>query len=158
MFGALAYGGDPGARSLRKAIAMGAEGKSGERRRPGRPAKAAAERRDAVIGVRVNAGERALLADRAAAAGWDVGTYLREAGLRRRIVGAVPAVNVEAWRALARTTSNLNQLTAHLNAGHRPDPTGTRRLGETLTALAEAVRVLRLALLGVTPEAVEEAG
>ncbi len=120
--------------------------------------KAAEERRDAVIGVRVNAGERALLADRAAAAGWDVGTYLREAGLRRRVVGAVPSVNVEAWRALARTTSNLNQLTAHLHAVHRPDPTGTRRLGETLTALAEAVRVLRLALLGVTPEAVEEAG
>ncbi len=151
-------GATQGARSLRKAIAMGAEEKSGERRRPGRPAKAAGERRDTVIGVRVNAGERALLADRAAAAGWDVGTYLREAGLRRRVVGTVPAVNVEAWRALARTTSNLNQLTAHLNAGHRPDPTGTRRLGETLTALAEAVRALRLALLGVTPEAVEEAG
>jgi len=137
---------------------MSAEGTTGERRRPGRPAKAAGERRDAVIGVRVNAGERALLADRAATAGWDVGTYLREAGLRRRVVGTVPSVNVEAWRALARTTSNLNQLTAHLNAGHRPDPTGTRRLGETLTALAEAVRALRLALLGVTPEAVEEAG
>ena len=113
---------------------MGAEGKVGERRRPGRPAKAAAERRDAVIGVRVNAGERALLADRAAAAGWDVGTYLREAGLRRRVVGTVPAVNVEAWRALARTTSNLNQLTAHLNAGHLPDPTA-RAAGATLTAL-----------------------
>ncbi len=137
---------------------MSAEGTSGARRRPGRPAKAAGERRDAVIGVRVNAGERALLADRAAAAGWDVGTYLREAGLRRRVVGVAPAVNVAAWRELARTTSNLNQLTAHLNAVHRPDPTDTGRLGETLTALAEEVRVLRLVLLGVTPEAREEAG
>jgi len=137
---------------------MSAEGTSGARRRPGRPAKAAEERRDAVIGVRVNTGERALLADRAAAAGWDVGAYLREAGLRRRVVGAVPAVNVEAWRELARTTANLNQLTAHLNAGRLHDPTGTGRLGETLAALAEAVRVLRLALLGVAPEAVEEAG
>jgi len=117
---------------------MSADGKSGEHRRPGRPAKAAEERRDAVIGVRVNAGERALLAD--------------------RVVGTVPAVNVEAWRALARTTSNLNQLTAHLNAGHRPDPTGTGQLGETLTTLGEEMRVLRLALLGVAPEAVEEAG
>jgi len=158
MFGALACGDGPAARRSRKAIAMGAEGKTGERRRPGRPAKTAEERRDAVIGVRVNAGERTLLADRAAAAGWDVGTYLREAGLRRRVVGAVPAVNVEAWRELARTTANLNQLTAHLNAGHRPDPTGTGRLGETLAALAEAVRVLRLALLGVAPEAAEDAG
>ncbi len=137
---------------------MSADGKSGEHRRPGRPAKVAAERRDAVIGVRVNAGERALLADRAAAAGWDVGTYLREAGLRRRVVGTVSAVNVEAWRALARTTGNLNQLTAHLNAGHLHDPTGAERLEETLTTLAEEVRVLRLALLGVTPEAVKGAG
>ncbi len=53
---------------------MGAEGKTREHRRPGRPAKAAGERRAAVIEVRVNADERALLADRATAAGRDVET------------------------------------------------------------------------------------
>ena len=100
------------------------------------------------IGVRVNAAERALLDDQAMAARLDVGTYLREAGLRRRVVGAVPAINVEAWRDLARAMANINQLAAHLNGGGRFDERGTARIGDALDALREEVRALRLALLG----------
>ena len=104
------------------------------------------------IGVRINAAERGLLDDQAAACGRDVGAYLREAGLRRRVVGVVPAINREAWRELARATANLNQIAAHLNGGGRFDARGTPRLAEALAALQEEVRLLRLALGGAVDD------
>jgi len=88
------------------------------------------ERRAMTIGVRVNAAERALLDDQAAAVALDVGTYLRQTGLRRWMGGAVPPINVEAWRELARATANLNQIAAHLNAGGRFDERGTARMAQ----------------------------
>jgi len=116
----------------------------------------AEERREDVIGVRVNAAERALLDDQAVAAGRDVGTYLREAGLRRRVVGTVPAVNVEAWRELARATANLNQIAAHLNGGGRFDERGTARMAQALDALRAEVTALRLDLLGTMDKGDED--
>jgi len=111
------------------------------------------------ISVRVNAAEYAALTARRDAAGMrEMGAYLRTAVLAQRPPQAVvPVVNRQAWQELARTASNLNQLTAHLNAGHRLDATGTARLWETLTTLGEEVRTLRLALLGVIPEEREDA-
>lgn len=111
------------------------------------------------ISVRVNAAEYAQLAARRDAVGMrEMGAYLRTAVLAQRPPQAVvPVVNRQAWQSLARTASNLNQLTAHLNAGHRLDVTGTKRLWKTLTTLGEEVRALRLALLGVVPEEREDA-
>ncbi len=111
------------------------------------------------LSVRVNAAEYAALAARRDAAGMrEMGAYLRMAVLAQRPPRAVvPVVNRQAWQDLARTASNLNQLTAHLNAGQRLDATGTARLWETLTTLGEEVRALRLALLGVAPEEREDA-
>jgi len=100
------------------------------------------------IGVRVNVAERALLDDQAAAVALDVGTYLRQAGLRRRMGGTVPPINVEAWRELARATANLNQIAAHLNGGGRFDERGTARMAQALDALRAEVTALRLDLLG----------
>jgi len=83
----------------------------------------------------------------------EMGAYVRGAVLAQRPPpSVVPAVNREAWVALARTASNLNQLSAHLNAGHLPGAVNPVSLRDLLVALTEEVRALRLALLGVTPE------
>jgi len=106
------------------------------------------------ISVRVHAGEYATLDARRDAAGIkEMGAYVRQAVLAQRPPPAVvPAVNREAWVALARTASNLNQLAAHLNAGHLPGAPHPMCLSDLLVTLTEEVRALRLALLGVAPE------
>ncbi len=106
------------------------------------------------LSVRVNAAEYAALTARRDAVGMrEMGAYLRTAVLAQRPPQAVvPVVNRQAWQELARTASNLNQLTAHLNAGNLRDATGTARLRETLLTLTAEVRALRLALLGVVPD------
>ncbi len=111
-------------------------------------------KRTHTISVRVHAGEYATLDARRDAAGIkEMGAYVRQAVLAQRPPpSVVPAVNREAWVALARTASNLNQLTAHLNAGHLPDAPNPMHLHALLVTLIEEVRVLRLALLGVAPE------
>ncbi len=79
-------------------------------------------KRTHTISVRANAGEYAALDARRDAAGMkEMGAYLCQAVLAQHPPHAVvPTVNREAWVALARTASNLNQLVAHLNAGHLP--------------------------------------
>ncbi len=111
------------------------------------------------ISVRVNAAEYAALTTRRDAVGMrEMGAYLRTAVLAQRPPQAVvPVVNRQAWQDLARTASNLNQLTAHLNAGNLRDPPGTAPLRDVLTTLTAEVRLLRLALLGVAPEEREDA-
>ncbi len=106
------------------------------------------------LSVRVNAAEYAELAARRDAVGMrEMGAYLRTVVLAQRSPQAVvPVVNRQAWQDLARTASNLNQLTAHLNAGNLRDAIGTARLRETLLTLTAEVRALRLALLGVVPD------
>ncbi len=111
------------------------------------------------ISVRVNAAEYAALTARREAAGMrEMGAYLRTAVLAQRPPQAVvPVVNRQAWQELARTASNINQLTAHLNAGNLRDPPGAAPLRDVLTTLTAEVRRLRLALLGVAPEEREDA-
>ncbi len=126
------------------------------RRRPGRPAKAVGDRRDDWITVRVNGAERAVLEARAAAAGLDVGVYVRAMGLRRRVVGVVPEVNRGAWGELARTTANVNQIAAHLNGGGRFDERGTPRVAQALDAVRGELELLRRALIGPYDDADDE--
>jgi len=111
-------------------------------------------KRTHTISVRVHAGEYATLDTRRDAAGIkEMGAYVRQAVLAQRPPQAVvPAANREAWVALARTASNLNQLTAHLNAGHLPGAPDPVSLHALLVTLTEEARALRLALLGVAPE------
>ncbi len=111
-------------------------------------------KRTHTISVRVNAGEYATLDARRDAAGMkEMGAYVRQAVLAQRPPHAVvPAVNREAWVALARTASNLNQLVAYLNARHLPGASHPVSLHALLVTLTEEVRALRLALLGVAPE------
>ena len=126
------------------------------RRRPGRPAKAVGDRRDDWITVRVNGVERALLEERAAAAGLDVGAYVRAMGLGRRVVGVVPEVNRGAWAELARTTANVNQIAAHLNGGGRFDERGTPRVAHALDAVRGELERLRAVLIGPFADADDE--
>lgn len=82
------------------------------------PAPIAAEkRRTQRISVYLTADEASTLTQ--AAGGWrQLPAYLRNAGMRRyRNTPTIPEVNVQAWRELARTTANLNQLAYQLNAG-----------------------------------------
>ena len=121
---------------------------------PGIPVAPTPPLRTHTISMRVNAAEYAALTARRDAVGMrEMGAYLRTAVLAHRPPQAVvPVVNRQAWQELARTASNLNQLTTHLNAGNLRDPTGTARLRETLLTLTAEVRALRLALLGVVPD------
>ncbi len=127
------------------------------RRRAPRPPMA---KRTRTISVRVHAGEYAALVARRDAAGMrEMGAYLRQAVLAQAPPQAVvPTLNREAWGALARTASTLNQLTAHLNAGHALDPAGAAQLRAVLLTLSEEVRGLRLALLGVAADGPGEGG
>lgn len=125
---------------------------AGQTRRPGRPAKPRAERRTEKITVMVSPSERQALEGQAGAAGLETGVYLRAVGLRHRVAGVVPAINLTAWRELARAAANLNQIAAHLNGGGRFDARGTPRLTEALDALREEVTALRLGLLGAMGE------
>jgi len=48
--------------------------------------------------------------------GMERSEWLRRAGLAKRLAPAIPAVNREAWAALARTSANLNQIARSMNA------------------------------------------
>jgi len=118
------------------------------KRGPGRPTLGAEARRGHMIAVKVTPVERAVLEERAATAGLDVGVYVRVMGLGRRVVGVVPEVNRGAWGELARTTANVNQIAAHLNSGGRFDERGTPRVAQALDAVRGELERLRVVLIG----------
>ena len=96
--------------------------------------------------VRLTRAEKAMLEALAGPGG--IAEYLRSVGLgqRPRIRRQVPAVNTAAWRELARTHSNLNQIAAGLNAG-RVNVVGDE-LRDLLRQVTEQVVALRASLLG----------
>jgi len=135
------------------------ESEDGERRMkrgPGRPTLGAEARRGHMIAVKVTPTERALLEERAATAGLEVGVYVRAMGLGRRVVGVVPEVNRGAWGELARSTANVNQIAAHLNGGGRFDEWGTPRVAQALDAVRGELERLRAVLIGPFDDADDE--
>ena len=77
--------------------------------------------------------------------GMDRSEWLRRAGLGKRAILPIPAINRDAWVALARTTANLNQLMRAIHAG--------QLLGIDLAVIEELygqVVDLRWDLLGVS--------
>jgi hypothetical protein len=114
----------------------------------GRPKGDPAALRSSVIGVRVSAGERATVCERASAMHMTPAEWLRTAALSRRLPPLpVAAINRAQYVELARLAANLNQLTRLANGGHHV--TVADGLLERL--LSETQR-LRLALLGVQGE------
>ena len=86
------------------------------------------------------------LAGLAGAAGVDVATWLRLAGLRRRAPRApVPAINRQLYADLARVGGLLNQLTAEAHRGR------VVALGVNLRELHALLQQVRLELIGAAP-------
>ncbi len=86
--------------------------------------------------------------------GMERSEWLRRAGLGKRLAPAIPAVNREAWVALARTSANLNQIARAMNAA------GQIRDADLVGILAELhgqVAALRLDLVGIGHQVVDEA-
>jgi hypothetical protein len=111
----------------------------------GRPLQSVETLRDIRVDCYLNSQEREHLASKAVEAGLALSVFLRRSALAQKVV-ALPIGNVEKWRDLASLASNLNQCISHINAGKLP------HLPNVLVEdLAEAVRQLRLGLLGATP-------
>ncbi|WP_051676442.1 hypothetical protein [Polaromonas glacialis] len=75
------------------------------------------------------------------------GEWLRTLALARRLPRAIPEINLEAYGALARAASNLNQLSRRANAADRLE----------IAELAATLATFRAALLGVGSELEEQA-
>jgi len=102
------------------------------------------EKRQMRVSVYFTPRERAELDARRG--GMERSEWLRRAGLAKRLAPAIPAVNREAWAALARTSANLNQIARSMNAA------GQIRDADLVGILAELhgqVQALRLDLVGI---------
>jgi hypothetical protein len=115
------------------------------RAKRGRKAKSAPDKRQHLVACRLTDAEQAQL-ERGRGA-LSAGEWLRTLALARRLPRAIPEINLEAYRALARSASNLNQLTRRANAAGRLE----------IAALAATLATFRAALLGVGSELEEQA-
>jgi len=111
----------------------------------GRKPKSAPDKRQHLVACRLTDAEQAQL-ERGRGA-LTAGEWLRTLAMARRLPRAIPAVNLEAYGALARAAGNLNRLTRHVNA------TGQLELAELSATLA----AFRAALVGVGSERQETA-
>jgi len=115
------------------------------RKRRGPKPKPAGEKRGASVTGRLTPAELAQLdAGRGAL---PRGEWLRTLALARRLPRGIPEINLEAYGALARAASNLNQLSRRANAANRLE----------IAALAATLATFRAALLGVGSELEEQA-
>lgn len=93
----------------------------------------------------LNSAERIQLEIKAAQAMLPMSTFLRRVALRQKISAPVPEANIHQYAALARIGSNLNQLTAAVNAGRINNVEA-----QVLEDLSRELKGLRLQLLGAT--------
>ena len=115
------------------------------RAKRGRKPKSAPDKRQHLVACRLTDAEQAQLERERGAL--SAGEWLRTLALARRLPRAIPEINLEAYRALARSAANLNQLTRRANAADRLD----------ISELAATLATFRLALLGVGSELEEQA-
>jgi len=80
-----------------------------------RPLQASSELREK-FDLYLNAAERALIRDKAVAAGLPVSAFVRRAALGQRCTN-VPAIAAEQWAKLGPLAANMNQIARWLNAG-----------------------------------------
>ena len=111
----------------------------------GRKPKSAPDKRQHLVACRLTDAEQAQLADGRGVL--TAGEWLRTLALARRLPRPIPAINLEAYRALARAASNLNQLSRRANAADQLD----------IAALAVTLASFRAALVGVGSEREEQA-
>ena len=119
------------------------------RAKRGRKPKSAPEKRQHLVACRLTDAEQAQL-ERGRGAlprgALPRGEWLRTLALARRLPRAIPEINLEAYGALARAASNLNQLSRRANAADRLEIAG----------LAATLAAFRAALLGVGSELEEK--
>jgi hypothetical protein len=108
-----------------------------------RPLKASRELRQR-FDLYLDAGEVDQIRASAEAARLPMSTFLRRVALRQQIPMPPSAGNLERWRELAPLANNLNQIARACNAGLVPEG-----IYPVVIELAEQVRLLRLALLGL---------
>lgn len=118
-----------------------------QRKRRRGPAPFEPERlRSRRLSLYATADELAEIQRRAARVGMQPTAFLREAALGR-LPRAVPELNREAWEALSRAASNLNQLARQMNFGEVLD----------LEEVLEELRQFRASLYGARLPSAEEA-
>lgn len=100
------------------------------------------EKLRAKLDIYVSAPERGQIEEKAAAARLPLSAFVRNAALGIAMP-VVPTGSIERWRDLARVAGNLNQLAHAINEGRA---TGVDI--DTIAALSEQVRLLRLELVG----------
>ncbi len=108
----------------------------------GRPPKDPSLVRSVQINVDVSPAELAHLLDLAGDLHLPLRTYLRNAALGAKLPRAVPQVNTELARDLARVGGNLNQLLHAVHIGKVKDPPAIDLL-ELQSLLAQVRRQLR---------------
>lgn len=93
------------------------------RKKRGRPTKADGEARSLSLPpIRVNPVELSFIDEQASKAGLPVSTYARSVLLERRVAPVKSSIDDKLLLELNRIGVNLNQQTAHSNAGrHSPD-------------------------------------
>lgn len=100
------------------------------------------------VTLRFSESEYRQLQENAESARVTISAFIRSCLQGKRIHGKpapIPAINRDAWMALARSAANLNQLTKAINEGHN--------LGidvNTLRLMYREVQTLRQQLIGVT--------
>ena len=118
-----------------------------KRRRRGPAPLDADDKRDHTVSVRLNAGELSRLDSLRAGVVMQRGEYLRAAALHQ-LPPTIPAINREAWAAMARVAGNLNQYQTAINEGRAYKyPPGF------LDGLRGMVGLLRRDMLGVRQDA-----
>jgi len=106
--------------------------------RRGPQPKPAAELRTVCVACRLTPAEAAAL-DAGRPDGMSRGEWLRTRALARRLPAAIPAINREAWRDLARVAGNLAAIGTAMRGGDYRE----------IEEIREAVAALRKALIGV---------
>jgi uncharacterized protein YidB (DUF937 family) len=117
----------------------------------GRPALDPADKKSSTIGVRVTAGERARLQEKADALGLrGLSTFLRKAGLGRQLPTPPPSIpNADCYQELGRVGKNLNDQLVALH-GVRAELVENPALGvEAMREIAAATRVTEQTLAEV---------
>ena len=110
-------------------------------------------RRSRVAYVRLSPADHEEISRRARVAGQSVSDFLRCAGLNAAIIAPVPELNLEAWRALARSAANINQLAHHLNEErmHGRGSLDADHLRQELRRMYGHIAALRRALIAEAP-------
>lgn len=119
----------------------------------GRPRRAPDEVRTYTLGVCVNKAEMDAVRRKADCVGLSVSHWLRQVALSRLMPRPrVPEVNRETYAELARLAGNLNQLARAAHEGRATVP------GALLQATHDAIKHLRLELLGVADDSQNSEG